>query len=693
MDGEAVGEASVSTSNGQTTTDGDGWFQIPQQQSSQWVTVEHPNFISRTRAAAPGSPVLVRLTPDDGETVSLHFAGDTMFGRRFYDPNEDGDTRDGLLQPGDGVDEHSALLDDVKPLLENADLSVVNLETPLANEPYVDPTKPRPDAFHPTKDFAFASDPSSAAALKAAGVDLVDLGNNHLYDRLEEGVSSTLGTLDETDVAHFVGGLSTRKAWEPAAVTVDGQKIAFLGCTTIVSPSESGSGESEAGSEADPLSYVASGESKGGAAECDEETIKDRVADARAKYDVVVMMIHGGYEYGRIPSNNIKQLTTAARESGAMLIINHHPHVVGGFEWDDSSLTAWTLGNFLFDQTVWPTFESYLLTVDVRHGRVVRAYVEPLMIEGYKPKGLTGELADYVARGAAGRERGPFQVEDGAMEVDVSGAAERQDVSASLDGGSGLGTTFRMGEGSWVSDFSGAGDIQLGRDLLWTGSFEDEDVDAQTRGGALWKLESEYVKVGPQYAYEGNAGARIERESQQSTDGLLTPLHRIPVESGKKLSVVGMVRRGTNADVSMKLGWYSGTKGPSATQTSVPLDAGSEDEWVPFRVDVTVPKNAVAMGLYLRLKPPSSDQVPITKADFDNIRIVEWAPAETSFGPLYDYARVIGSGEATVSKALLPGAEEWSTVSDPKALPAGEVVTPEVVGLSAPGRTEEDEEE
>jgi hypothetical protein len=29
------------------------------------------------------------LTPDDGKTIVIHFAGDTMFGRRFYDPNED----------------------------------------------------------------------------------------------------------------------------------------------------------------------------------------------------------------------------------------------------------------------------------------------------------------------------------------------------------------------------------------------------------------------------------------------------------------------------------------------------------------------------------------------------------------------------------------------------------------------------
>jgi hypothetical protein len=79
----------------------------------------------RARARrAPTGPALVRLTPDDGETISIHFVGDAMFGRRFYDRNEDGNTSDGLLRPGAGPREHHDLLRPVQPLLENAHLTV-----------------------------------------------------------------------------------------------------------------------------------------------------------------------------------------------------------------------------------------------------------------------------------------------------------------------------------------------------------------------------------------------------------------------------------------------------------------------------------------------------------------------------------------------------------------------------------------
>ncbi len=603
-----------------------------------------------------------------------------MFGRRFYDRNEDGKTLDGALQSGDEADEHLSLLDNVQPLLENADLTAVNLETPLTTNPYVVPTRPRPAKFHPTKEFVFGSDPAAAVALREAGVDMVDLGNNHLYDVQEQGVDDTLSALSRANfqpgVGHFGGGGTEEEAWRPAVASVKGQSIAFIGCTTIVGPTE------PIKDVPSQLSYVASdAENKRGAAECEEGMIRTKVAEARAKHNVVVFMIHGGFEYERAPSEKIRQLTNTAREAGATLVINHHPHVVGGFDWDGSSLAAWTMGNLLFDQTVWPTFESYMLRVDVRRGKVIRAYTEPLMIEGFKPKGLTGESADHVAREAAGRSPGPFVIEDGAMEVDINGRATRRAIKAPLEGGSPAGTILDFDEGSSISGFSGPGSLQLGRDLLWVGSFEDEDTDAHNRGGALWDLNAEHKRVGSEYAYEGDVGARIERKYNDRDDAALTPLHRILIKPNQETSLVGMVRKRPDADAYLQLSWYPDTEGPSATQTKVPIDAKSDSSWQPFRVDVTTPANAVAVGLYLRLKPYSSQES--VAADFDNVRFIEWAPVGTPFSPLYEYGRVVDIGEATVSESFLPGGEEWADLRSPQTLPSGKVATPPVISTGS----------
>ena len=65
-------------------------------------------------------PIQISLTPDDGKVVTLHFGGDVMFGRRFFDLNEDGDTTDRILPISGGVEEHLALLEPIQPLLANA---------------------------------------------------------------------------------------------------------------------------------------------------------------------------------------------------------------------------------------------------------------------------------------------------------------------------------------------------------------------------------------------------------------------------------------------------------------------------------------------------------------------------------------------------------------------------------------------
>jgi hypothetical protein len=46
-------------------------------------------------------------------------------------------------------------------------------------------------------------------------------------------------------------------------------------------------------------------------------------------------------------------------------------------------------------------------------------------------------------------------------------------------------------------------------------------------------------------------------------------------------------------------------------------------------------------------------------ADFDDIRIIEWANPRAPFSPLYNYALLTGSGDLTLAQDILPGAEYW----------------------------------
>ena len=649
MDGNPIQGASVTSQNSSTASAQDGWFTLPSTGIPEWVTVKSSGYISRVRAATPEIPVLYRLSPDDGKTIVIQFGGDTMFGRRFFDPNEDGDTADGFLPPDPDVAAHLKLLEPIKPLLGKSDLTVLNLESPITDQPYFSPRDPRPTVYHTTKDYVFSSDTSAVGALKELGVDAVDLGNNHLYDLLEAGVQSTVSALDQENMAHFGAGKDEASAWAPAILEVKNQKIAFIGCTTIRQPTPPITDHD--------IIYVASSAlRKGGAASCEESKLRSAVAQAKQNGNIVVVMIHGGFEYVRSPSNNIARLTMAARAAGATLVINHHPHVVGGFSWDNQSLVAWSMGNFAFDQDLWSTFETYLLTVYLRDGKIIRAYADPLMIENYVPHGLTGEQGDYVIREAAAVD-GPFVMENGVLEVDIDQRAVQKTDLRTLNAGSGPGQILTIPPSQWISGFQGTGNLLLGRDLLWVGNFENRAVNG-AGGAPLWDLAKDSVLAGPDYAFEGKTGIRLTRSSTNLSDAVTSPLHRILVNPGAKLSITGMLRVSPGASALMLISWYDDTLGPSQMQTNEPILTQSYDQWQSFRFEEQVPSDAVAMNIFLRLTPPTQG---IVTADFDDLRIIEWADPAARYSPLYDYARLTGSGEVSFTQSFLPGGETWIT--------------------------------
>lgn len=669
LDGHAVRGANVRAVYGhrRATTDARGRFRIPSRLPQDYVAVTHGRFLGRTQALAAGAPSVVRLTPDDGATISFHFGGDVMFGRRFYDPNEDGELDDGLLRPGAGVRAHAALLRGVAPLLRPPDISAVNLETPLSVHPYFNPFGLRPTGFHAAKDYVFASSTASPAALRAVGVDVVDLGNNHFYDRLEGGVRVTLAALRRHGFAPglgaFGGGSRTEDAWRPAFLRRKGQVIAFVGCTTITSSprfrldlSSLSRAERHRLTKARRrsfLSYVASA-TKGGAARCTRSELRSHVVAARRRADLVVVMIHGGNEYVRSPSPLIRRLTDVAVRAGATLVINGHPHVAGGLAATRRSLVAWTMGNLLFDQTVWPTFQSYVLTVDVRRGGIVRAVADPIMIAGFEPRAVTGHQAVEVARGIAGRSAGGFVAAGPVAEFIPGRPARRVVETFELRRG-----VYELPPGAWIES-TRRGSIRGGTDLLWTGGFEDEDVLPGNLRAPLWMIGPPIRLAGRPFAAHGRVGIRLHQRAGALADAVLSPEHRVLLRTpppnrtlivpGKEITVIGLTRRTAGAFPMLDLRWYAGTRGGSYAHGRHAL-GGRTSVWTRFRFDTSAPPRANAVTPSVRLPPPATGSASV---DLDDVRLLSWARPH-AFSPLFGYALVTKAATVRVVRDVLPG--------------------------------------
>jgi poly-gamma-glutamate synthesis protein (capsule biosynthesis protein) len=648
LDGHPIAGASIRFLQGTTISDPDGWFRADTSLLPQWLEVQHPGFLRRIKAVVAGDAALIRLSPDDGETVVIHAVGDVMFGRRFFGSKTAQEDIQPQLHPADPVAAHRALLAPIVPLLANADLTVGNFETPLISQPSLDPAEARPARFHPSKDYVFASAPAAARALRESGFDVLGLANNHLYDALEEGLQSTFSSLRVAGflpgIGVFGAGSTLGEAWRPAYQSHQGQLIAFLGCTTI-------SGHQN------PLNYVVSqSQAKGGAAPCEPRALSAAIRSARQRDATVVVMIHGGNEYQRRSTPSVQFFIDTALAAGASAILNHHPHVVGGFHWNGHALVARSLGNFLFDQTIWPTFESYLVVLHLRHGAVVRAMAEPLILSGYRPYAVVGSLADFVARGAAGRESGPLLVENGTMELDVAQRRRQRSWNLRLRGHLQNGTILRAASGVWMNRSKGPGQVQAGRDLLWVGGFEDEAVGVPAGTGVLWNLSAPDKVVDGRAAAEGRLGARLWRSSANRQPAILSPLHRIPVQQGQQLSILGWIRGPAGVQPRLMVGWYSSRRGASQARLERPITLLGPDRWTLVRWDLTVPTHVTALGLNVILDPPGIGR---THLDVDGVRLILWEAPSSTAGLLQDWYRLRGESQLSLRTEYLPGAEPF----------------------------------
>ncbi len=215
----------------------------------------------------------------------------------------------------------------IAPYLQKADLAVANLETTLTGPAYPYSGYPR-----------FNSPPELAGNLKETGFDLLFTANNHSLDYGETGVRQTITHLEAAGL-NFVGTARDRAEREHGhREEINGIEMAFFAYTY--------------GTNGIPIprgkEYLVT--------LLDEKQI---IADTqRAKQqegaDIVIISLHWGQEYQRLPTTGQRELARRLIEQGVDVIIGTHPHVIQPAEMiqaeDRSGLVLYSLGNFISNQ-------------------------------------------------------------------------------------------------------------------------------------------------------------------------------------------------------------------------------------------------------------------------------------------------------------------------------------------------------
>ena len=206
--------------------------------------------------------------------------------------------------------DHSHFLDDLRPLLLGADLSIANAEFTLAGPPY-------------TGYPAFSAPSSYLASIKDAGVDVLLTANNHILDKGSRGLKRTL---EQYDV--FAGsGLDEQQYSRnnPLLLNVKGITLAIVNFTYGTNMG--------AAEEYPKVSRMVRSE------------IARQMKRARDLADFILVLPHWGEEYVLKHDDTQQEWAEWLVEQGAGAIIGAHPHVVQDTVHIKSVPVVYSLGN------------------------------------------------------------------------------------------------------------------------------------------------------------------------------------------------------------------------------------------------------------------------------------------------------------------------------------------------------------
>jgi poly-gamma-glutamate capsule biosynthesis protein CapA/YwtB (metallophosphatase superfamily) len=249
----------------------------------------------------------------------------------------------------------------IAPIFKNDDFTTVNLETTLTTS-----------TQKAVKKFRFRGEPSYAKILTLAGIEAVNLANNHTHDYLQKGYEDTITSLKRENIGYF--GYEHK-----LLTTIKGVKIGALG-------------------------YEGWG---------DDDAVRTQISnDIRSLREeganIILVHFHWGEERSYVPNEIQKSLGRFTIDSGADLVVGHHPHVIQGIEEYKGKFIVYSSGNFMFGGNKNPSDKDTFIfqqTFYVQNGQLTdrkEINIIPFRISSvttrnnYQPTPLEGEDAKRV---------------------------------------------------------------------------------------------------------------------------------------------------------------------------------------------------------------------------------------------------------------------------------------------------------
>ncbi|MBM4119124.1 hypothetical protein FJ251_15580, partial [bacterium] len=640
--------------------------------------------------------------------ITVNFVGDIMIARAYEAPG-------GIIDDY-GVD---AIFAPTKPIFgDAADLSVCNLECSFTDQ----------GTPHPTKSVNFHARPENFVGIVNAGIDLCDIGNNHIVDYGEVGMLQTIGLCAAAGIPYIGAGSDDRLALAPAFLSERGIRLGFLGLSN------------RTGRRWNYQPFLDAGASKPGFGYLIPKNLAESIAAARDEADVLIVQTHSGDEYlaAGAPSEGTpggakllaadgyleeppveasepalgdpdfrfrneplpteRALRRQALDLGADVLINHHPHVLQGFESYQGKLIAHSLGNFIFDLYYPETMPTIVLTLEIEKAGITGYTLVPAWIDDYITQPATGalgreimdRLADYSRDMGALVAVDPF-ANSARIYLDPASAPQSVElVQATLPfretAGAAVSRPLELagaGPLSRLVDLSGEGlgswEFRLGRELLWHGGLEAE-------GATFWDLTAPDEFLDASEAAAGQRSLAMRRNAGQAAASSDQERH-LPCDPGKAHSLLGWLKTQNAGGALVEARYYiDRNTGTALASEALGPALGGTNDWAQQWADIATPAEGDWFEVRCTLTPPASGE---GRAWFDGLKFVEWEPwqpgaAGTAVAHPHNYRFVqFRATNPALAEALL-SYEETRYVEDLTGLPGGAAPAAPVLAQNFP---------
>jgi len=206
----------------------------------------------------------------------------------------------------------------ISQIIRESDFFIANLELPLTNN-----TQKRLKTGMNLK-----CDPKISNKLSQAGINVLSLANNHIFDYGEKGVQDTLNTLSNQKIKYYGIGENSLAASQPLYLQCKNLKIGLLTyaehefnwqgddkwCTSMLEPA---------------LNIL-------------------QIIKTKNNCDKLIIFLHGGPENWHYPSPRMATNAHAFIDAGADTVIYTHAHAVMGKEIYKEKSIFYGLGNLIF---------------------------------------------------------------------------------------------------------------------------------------------------------------------------------------------------------------------------------------------------------------------------------------------------------------------------------------------------------